>query len=193
MKLLYSLLALTSLTAVAIAAPPPLPATPAAPTEILYARRFSVTEPFRFAHVRDSAPTTAGTIVVLAFDPDLLYPRDTAEPVLFAGLALAQRANLGYPSGRLVAVIPGEVDLATTPVWLGTPALPESLDSATIAVERRLADAASIRPFPAASVAQALAQGGEPLEVGSFGDLSPWLEALVQEFAADERGESFTR
>lgn len=193
MKTLCASLTALSLASSTLAEPPVLLATPAAATDLLYARHFTVAQSFHFAHAQDTTAATEGTVVVLAFHPDLLYPRDTAEPVLYAGNALAQRANLGYPSGRLIAVIPGKVDLAATPIWLGTPALPESIDSSTIAVERRLADAASIRAFSPAAIARAESQGGESLQLDSFANLSPWLEALVQEFAADERGESFTR
>jgi hypothetical protein len=108
---------------------------------------------------------TAGTLVVLKINPDLVVPRQTAEPVLYAGNQTVQRLNSGHESGHLIVIIPGKVDLTQIPIWFGRPELPERVDANMIKSERALAEAANIQPFAVQKVQEAGIKGGEHLEV----------------------------
>jgi hypothetical protein len=85
---------------------------------------------------------------VLRVDPNLVFPRQVAEPVLYVGNQTAERINVGYKSGHVVAIVPGPVSLYRDPIWFGTPALPEQVDSNAVLAERAKAEAAAIRATP---------------------------------------------
>ena len=85
---------------------------------------------------------TSGVIIVVRAQPDLVYPRQVAEPVLFAGNRVAEKINVGYRSGYVVAIVPGALDLGRDPVWFGSPNLPEQVNASTVRDERRRAAAA---------------------------------------------------
>jgi len=147
----FVLAALVAQAATALAGPPALPPTPAPITALLHVESFTldVADTFRWSAAR---PTYArGIILVIAVDPALVYPRQSAEPVLYVGDRPAQRINIGYRSGRVVALVPGDIDVASAPIWFGTPALPEQLGPATIAAERRQATASGIGPSDVAA------------------------------------------
>jgi hypothetical protein len=91
--------------------------------------------------------------VVLEVDPAYVIPRDTLQPVLFAGNVAIHRLNQGDKSGRVIGIVPGDVDLATVPIWFGTPQLPERLTPALIDSERALAARAGVRAFGRAKIA----------------------------------------
>lgn len=88
-----------------------------------------------------------GTLVVLEVDPAYVTPRNTLEPVLFAGNVAVHRLNHGDKSGRIIGIVPGDLDLGTVSIWFGTPQLPERLTPALIESELALAEKAGIRPF----------------------------------------------
>jgi hypothetical protein len=39
-----------------------------------------------------------------------VYPRQTAEPVLYIGATTAERVNIGHESGRVVAIVPSALN-----------------------------------------------------------------------------------
>jgi hypothetical protein len=121
---------------------------------------------------------SAGTLVVLKINPDLVVPRQSAEPVLYAGNQTAQRLNNGHESGHLIAIIPGEVDLTQAPIWFGRPELPERVDAKMINSERKLAEAANIQPFAVHKVQETTCKGGGRLEVFD-------LQALLRDHVAE--------
>ena len=91
---------------------------------------------------------SSGTLVVLEVDPALVVPRDTLEPVLYAGNIPVMRLNHGHKSGRVIGIIPGNVDLATTPIWFGAPELPGRVTTAMAKTERARAEkAGAVRAF----------------------------------------------
>ncbi len=143
------------------AEPTAMPATPAAARGVLYARAFTVDVPFAYEWSAERPAVGEGMLLVLEADPALLRPRETQEPVLFVGRHPAQRVSRGWQTGRIVVLVPARVDLATEPVWFGTPGLPEQVDAATAAAERTLAAARGVRPLPAAAVAAARQRGGD--------------------------------
>lgn len=86
----------------------------------------------------------SGMLVVFKVKPDLVIPRNALEPVLYAGNSTVQRLNHGRKSGFVIGIIPAQIDLSKEPVWFGTPALPERINTETIAKERAKAERSGI-------------------------------------------------
>jgi hypothetical protein len=129
------------------------PATPAAVKGILALRRFTLATPYQYTWSSERRMVATGTLVVLEVDPAYVIPRDTLQPVLFAGNVAIHRLNQGDKSGRVIGIVPGDVDLATVPIWFGTPQLPERLTPALIDSERALAARAGVRAVGQAKIA----------------------------------------
>jgi hypothetical protein len=156
---------LLSIGAVVSAEPPPIPFTPAAVEEVVYARSFETANAFKFIWSKDRPTGNTGTLLVLKVNPDLVLPRQVAMPVLYVGEQTAQRINHGHESGYVIAIVPGDVDLAKSPVWFGTPDFPHQVDAGMARAERQLAAQAGIKPFPAEAVNAARARGGDRLNI----------------------------
>ena len=87
----------------------------------------------------------------------------------------------------MIAIVPGEVDLAQSPIWFGRPELPERVDANMVQAERSLADAANIEAFAAEKVQAAAALGGERLEVSDlYTLLRDHIAELVLEYSPQE-------
>jgi hypothetical protein len=128
-------------------------------------------------------------VLVLKVDPALVYPRQVAEPVLYAGDTTAERVNVGYGSGHLVVIVPCKVadtDLKKTLIWFGTPELPERCTAKTIAEARGKAEKAGLQAPPAASMDAARAKGGARLDVKDYDGLRRELAPLIKQYAPDE-------
>lgn len=162
--------------------------------ELLFARPFRLDEPYRHTWRAEQPLVSAGYLVVLRVDEDLARPRQTAEPVLFAGAQTLERVNTGRGSGRLVVVLPSTwdaqhgfaVDLAKTAFWFGEPELPERIDAARASEEAQRAHARGVRPFDAEAVKKALARGGEVLRIRDAGELRRAAARRILEFAPAE-------
>jgi len=167
----------------------------AAVRELVSAVPFRVEEPFTHAWRRERPAVRAGYLLVLAVDPEFVRPRDTPEPVLYAGAQTVERVNHGFESARVVAILPSEtdargdpaLDLAETPFWFGAPDLPERIDAAAIRAESERAPASAVRRFSAEEVRAALKRGGSELVLARREDLEALAGALVLEHAPDER------
>jgi hypothetical protein len=118
---------------------------------------------------------STGVLIVLEVDPALVVPRDTLEPVLYAGDVAVQRLNHGYPSGRVIGIVPGNIDLASAPIWFGSPQLPERVTESTVRSERARAEKAGMQPFGSAKIASIQRQAAAATD----------LAALLREVAAD--------
>lgn len=192
MKFLNTTLAATALAAaVVIAAPPQVPATPAAVQDIVFAQPFTL-ETGEMSYWRAERPTIkSGYILVLKVNPDLVYPRQTAEPVLYVGDTTAERLNVGYRSGHVVAIVGAEItgdkamDLSKVKIWFGTPELPERVDAKRIAQESALADAAGIKAFDAEKISNLLAQN-ETLSERDMRGIHDDVAALIRRFSPQE-------
>jgi len=145
--------------------PPPLPAvTPVGGVTLIEARPFTLQVPYIHDWRAERPQVSAGVLLVLGVDPDLVHPRQGLEPVLYVGDQTAERVNAGHESGHVIAIVPAPVDaqghvaldLATAPIYFGAPALPEQVDAATVAKERAAAQARGIAPPTAEQVATAL-------------------------------------
>ncbi|MFH0980332.1 MAG: hypothetical protein V2A79_02185 [Planctomycetota bacterium] len=188
MKAISLLVGLSAVASIALAGMPPVPATPAAVGELVYARPFTLENGYPHLWSKDQPLVTTGYLLVLKVNPDLVIPRQVAEPVLYVGDQTAQRVNFGNESGCVIALAPGELDLTQAPIWFGRPELPERVDAATVRAERALADKAGIKPFSAEQVAAALAKGGARLNVADQTVLLGGEAAkLVLEYSPTER------
>jgi hypothetical protein len=154
---------------------PPVPATPSPVIDLVLAHPFTLTTGYKYDWSADRPIVRSGTVVVLRVDPDLVFPRNSAEPVLYAGDQPVQRLNQGYESGHVLAIIPGEINLTQAPIWFGRPELPERVSAQTVRSERALAEEADIQPFTTEKV-QRVTQ--EPLRASD-------LAALLRDHVAD--------
>lgn len=184
----FSLLVVAVMTVptVVTAAPPAIPATPAAVDALIYARPFALDGGYTFDWRDERPQVTSGILLVLKVDRDLVYPRQVAEPVLFVGDQTAERVNIGYRSGYVVAIVPGDVDLTKSPIWFGTPELPERVGENTIRAERALAESNRIRPFPAEVVKAALNRGGKNLQIADREGLLRHAGQLITKYSPAE-------
>jgi hypothetical protein len=169
---------------------------------IVAARPFRVDTPFEHTWRQDRPEVTGGWLLVLDVDSELVYPRQTAMPVLYAGLQTAARVNVGYTSGRLVVIVPDRLGkdglpvtkLADLPIWFGDADLPERIDAADIAAARAAADAAGIAARPEAERTAAVARGRQQADldaggVATYADRMQLMLAamrLVKQYAPDE-------
>ncbi len=142
--------------------------TPAAVADVVYISPFTLKVGYNHDWRQERPFINSGTLVAFKVNPDYVYPRNAAEPVLYAGSQTAQRLNYGHESGFVIAIIPGEIDLAREPVWFGGRQLPEWVNADTIKTERARAEQAGIRPFDAEKVASVTR---EPLEASDLSDL----------------------
>lgn len=177
---------LTLACASALAAPPTLPATPSGVNAVLYSQPFKLNEAYRNLWRNDTPMVAEGLLVVFEVDPDLVYPRQTEEPVLYVDDETAMRLNVGYPSGRVVAIVPNIADLDGRLVWFGTPRLPESVTPEIIAAERAMAQAAGIQPRPAWEVSIARSRGAGGIAARDLNTLLVPAAALVRRYSPDE-------
>jgi len=116
--------------------------------------RFTLAEPYDSAWRADQPAVRSGLLVVLEVRKDLVRPRQTRQPVLFAGSRPAEVLNVGFLSGRVIAIIAdpvgGEpVDLAKTPLYFGTAMLAEQVTPERGGEELAAARAKGIAPLPA--------------------------------------------
>ena len=164
----------------------PLPSTPAAIKDILFVRPFTLQTPYRNEWSKERAMVSAGVLVVLEVDPALVVPRNSLEPVLYAGDVVVQRLNHGDRSGRVIGIIPGNIDLATAPIWFGSPQLPDRVNEAVVRSERARAEKAGVRPLGAAKIA-----GIQRQPVATATDLAALLRdvaaPLVDQYSPQEK------
>ncbi|UYV11423.1 MAG: hypothetical protein NCW75_08925 [Phycisphaera sp.] len=192
MKFLNTTLAASALAAaVVIAAPPQVPATPAAVQDIVFAQPFTLDRGEVSTWRAERPVVDSGYILVLKVNPDLVYPRQSAEPVLYVGDTTAERMNVGYRSGYVVAVVGADItgekamDLSKVKIWFGTPELPERVDANRIAQESALADAAGIKAFDADKISTLLAQNETLSEQTKAGILDE-VAAQIRRFSPQE-------
>jgi len=159
----------------AFAAPPPLPPTPAPIKALIYARPFVLNEGFRYYWRQEKPMVSEGYLLVIEVDPDLVYPRQTAEPVLFVGDQTAMRLNVGYNSGRVIALVPDSA--ARRSIRFGRPQLPETPTAETIRNNQATVNTGGNRPLSVGGRNTAPEQGGNESMDDDFNSL-PVAEIL---------------
>ncbi len=160
--------------------------------DVLAARPFRVAEPFTHWWRSERPQVSAGHILVLAVDPERFLPRQTLEPVLQIGDQTAERVNAGHIDGALVVLLPSGAgpegwplrDLALEPMFLASPALPESVDAAWLAQELGASTAVA---FGRERIERALASGGAPLDARDQDEVLRAAARWVQSYAPSER------
>lgn len=184
--LFINVLAFSSLAASA-AEPPDINklVTPAAVVDVVHIQPFILKEGYNHDWRQERPFVQSGTLVVFSVNPDYVYPRNAAEPVLYAGSQTAQRLNHGYESGYVVAIIPGEVDLAREPAWFGSRELPERVNAETITLERAHAEKAGIKPFDAEKIQSVTRERLETNDLAAL--LREHVAELLLKFSPQEK------
>jgi len=186
-RMMFSLMVLLAVVPVSSqAGPPEIPSTPAAVDGLLLAQPFSLEQPYQYSWQAERPMVSSGLILVLEVNPDLVLPRQTLEPVLYVGDVAAERVNSGYPSGKVVAIVPGPVDIASAPIWFGEPALPEQVTSQMAGAQKAKAVAEGIRPFSTGALETATGAGGTELKAADYDALRRRAAELIQQYAAGE-------
>ena len=163
---------------------PPLPDAPSrVPVTLLEAHPFTLVEPATH-WMRAERPTyTEGWLLVLETSRDLLVRRQSYENVLYVGSETAERVNTGAQSGRVVAIVPGPLDLAQAPIFFGEPELPENVTKGEARRQLQLAWDAGVRPYAEVQLVAARRPAvvvADPLELHVFASF------LIEQHAADE-------
>ncbi|MHC4082327.1 MAG: alpha/beta hydrolase [Planctomycetota bacterium] len=153
--------------------------------DLVAAQPFALREPYDHLWRLERPVVWSGYLLVVEVDPALVSPRQSLEPVLYAGRQTAERVNLGHESGHLVAIVPGDLD--DLRLWFGAPALPEQVGATWINREHARATAAGIAPVPRARLLHALRTGGAPLELASRAELMRRAAELVERYSPQER------
>ncbi len=164
---------------------PAVPATPAVVKGIVHARQFTLDEGYKFCWFNaateegchERLEVSSGWLLVLKVDPKFVVPRQIAEPVLYVGDKTVERLNIGYRSGHVVAIVPGDVDLKKSPIYFGTPELPERITAEKARAELSGAVAANIKPFSVKKVEAAKVRGGD---AGSFKNKTALLRHVAK-------------
>ena len=130
--------------------PAQLPADPlSVPVDVVEAHPFRLFTPATHYYRAEQPTFDSGLLLVLdVADTSLLTPRQTLDPVLYVGNETAERINTGKDSGYLVVVVPNATleSLAESPVYFGTPELPERVTQASAEAELLAALEKGIRP-----------------------------------------------
>lgn len=154
----------------------PVPPTPVSVQRILVAQPFTLQTPFTYDWSKDSPKLSSGTLVVLAVDGAYVVPRNaTVGPTLYAGDTPVKRLNHGHLSGRVIGIVPDTVNLATAPLWFGTPGEDENLK----------AEQASMSPVPAAQLHAARRPAASAKDLAAL--LRTVGADLVLEFSPQEK------
>lgn len=134
-----------------------------------YALDFSVQDGFTNWWKAEWPTINTGTVVVVSVDPDMAFPKQTHNPVLYAGDTPLFVVGLDAKAGCVAGIVPGGVDLQTAPVfWDTTPILPEQVTDAVGAEALDAALATGAKPFESATLAsaRAAAEGAPVLATG---------------------------
>lgn len=151
---------------------------------LVLARPFSLEEPYEHVWRLEKPSVREGWLVVLEVDPSYVEPRQVSTPVLLFGDQTVECVSFGQGSGRVVGIVPGPADLATSSVGFGSPELPERVDAAWIALERSRAE--GFVTFTAPEIASARERAGEPLRIKDRVELDQIAALLILEHSPQE-------
>jgi hypothetical protein len=153
---------------------------------VLALRAFSLEQARPYPSMMGHAPFTGGLLIAIEVEPALALPRQVAEPVIYVGDVPAERLNVGWPSGRLLLLVPGQPDLSAVPVFFGPPELPERIDSAHATADLALARDVGLVPFAQVRIDAAFVAGGEPLALRDSRALDHAIADWIDAWAPDE-------
>ncbi|MCG8409586.1 MAG: hypothetical protein MI923_30640 [Phycisphaerales bacterium] len=167
---------------------PTLPALPARVDALIYAQPFVLKKGYQSYWSREKPFIEAGYLIVLKVAPDLVYPHEAATPVLYVGNETAERINVGYLDGHVIAVVSDKVDLNTALIWFGTPDLPERVGADKIAAELDLANTADLgSTITTEERTRVLTQAGGPLHLYDKVELFSESASLIEKYAPSEQ------
>jgi hypothetical protein len=159
---------------------------PVAVKDVVYARQFTLEEPYTYTYRKEKPEIREGTILVLEVDRDLARPRQVGVRVLYVDDTPAERTNVGYLSGRMIVFVPGKVDLEKALVYFGSETLPERVDERHGRRELAWAKRHGIRPFDRKRVRTALEEGGDTLEAADSMALYRAVADLIDRYSPSE-------
>ncbi len=175
----------------------PLPALPSAAQGVrglLFAQPYVLDQAYTHSWRAERPQTNAGCLLVLEVDDAFTVPRNTAESVLYVGDEVAERINWGTGSGRVVALLPSQVqggeapalDLESTLIFYGSPALPEQVDASIVESELLAARAAGVAPLSAGEIQSAFEAGGALRRFADRTELERHAARLLLEYSPSE-------
>jgi len=160
------------------------PETPAPIEGVILAKPFELAEGYTFSFSQAAPTVRSGVILVLKVDPALAEPRDTLQPVLYAGDSPVQIISDGHPSGVLVGIAPEPVEIGETLFWFGRPSLPERVTPEIVTRERALARRAGIEPPSKEAMQRARA---EPVKAENLATLlRDEVAEIIREYAPED-------
>ncbi|GJM22663.1 MAG: hypothetical protein DHS20C15_25780 [Planctomycetota bacterium] len=165
----------------------PLPVDPAAgEVELLLARPFQLDTPAVHVWRAEQPEYRSGWVLVMKVDPAMVAPRQTYEPVLFAGTQTVERINRAQLSGHLVGILPAapDAELADFPLFFGEPALPEQVDATRATQALATARDAGLSVASKSWVAE---RTESPVRFRDVSDLQLFAADLIAEWAPDEQ------
>ena len=187
LAMLVLLLALSRVSAQEPVGPPEASVgLPAAAGSLLAVRGFTLQTARPYPWRQDHPEIRAGVLLALQVDPDLARPRQVAGPVIYVGDLPAERLNSGWPSGRLLLLVPGSPELSMEPIFFGPPELPERISAEQARAELRRAEVLGLAPFALPEVEAALAAGGAALQLPDARALEHAVADWIDAWAPDE-------
>jgi hypothetical protein len=157
--------------------------TPTSVIDVVYVRPFTLTRGYTFTWSYDQPTIDSGVLIVVRVPPELVVPRNAAEPILYAGDRVVQRLNSGHESGHVIAIVPGSFDPSAEPIWFGQPGLParatpEKIKSELASVKRK------IRPFSIEKVSEVTRSPVEAPDLASL--LRGEIAELILKYSPQE-------
>ncbi len=195
MKYITALVGILMLCTFASSNVPEIPELPAPITRIVSIQPFELEQSYQHKWSMEKPEVQSGYILVLKVDRDLVYPRQTAEPVLYVDKQTAERINHGSESGYVIAIVPAVLkdpddpaylDLEKALIWFGNPELPERVDKKMIEREHQLANSAKIKPATGKAIQAALDKGGDKLTLQSRSELDQYAAQMILEYSPQE-------
>lgn len=152
--------------------------------ELVEAHPFGLDVPEVHYYRAEQPSYDSGLLLVLRTERDMLVPRQTLEPVLYVGSETAERVNFGGDSGHAIVIVPGMTleALAESPIYFGTPELPERVTAGSAALELDAARAAGIA---APAAVQDAARPATQFEDGY--ELREFASTLIEVYSPSER------
>jgi hypothetical protein len=151
---------------------------------VLAAKPFTLKTPYVYLWREDQPAITSGWVLVVGVTPDLAVQRDDFNPVLYVGRYPAEIAATDSKLGRMVVIVPGDVDLARDPIFFGSTELPSEVSAERAGLEMSAAIRAGFGPVRPEMLGLALQAGGESIAVGDNYELyaGPVADA-IEEYA----------
>jgi hypothetical protein len=141
---------------------PPIEVGPSASpddvTGVLFVQPFTLDQACTYDWRADQPAMTSGWILAVGVTPELAEQKDTWNPVLYVGRYPADIVATDPQLGRMVVIVPGDVDLAHDPVFFGSLELPDQVTAERAGEEMQAALAAGFQPMTAEALRLASAE-----------------------------------